>query len=83
MYQNQGYGKEATNLLIDFCFGKLGMHKIKIGIFGFNFISMKLADYFGFTIEGILKEEVYKNGKYEDLIKYRLFNYEWDSNRGK
>ena len=35
-YRGKGYGKEAMELLCDFCFREMNLHKLRVSVFAFN-----------------------------------------------
>lgn len=66
--RNCGYGKETLNLFTKFCFNSLNVHKVWAHIFDFNKASITLFAKSGYTQEGILKEHIYRDGKYHDVV---------------
>ena len=70
----KGYAKEATNVIIDFCFNKLKLRKICLGVVEDNEVAVALYKKLGFEIEGIYKLHGYYNQKYCNTIRMSLFN---------
>lgn len=68
--RGKGYGQEALNLLCNFCFNILNMHKIYCYVFEYNDGSKNLHIKAGFLQEGYLKEHYFRNGKYHDVFMY-------------
>lgn len=68
-----GTGTEMCRIGIQRAFTKLGMRKICGEAFAFNKPSVKVHEKLGFEREGLFKEHVWKNGKYEDIIAFALF----------
>ncbi len=64
----KGYGTEAINLITDFGFNTLGLHKIEAGILENNNSSIKAFQKAGFEIEGRKKHNRFNMGKYVDVI---------------
>lgn len=64
----KGYGTEAINLITDFGFNTLGLHKIEAGILENNNGSIKAFQKAGFEIEGRKKHNRFNMGKYVDVI---------------
>lgn len=81
IYQNEnrgkGYGREAMQLLTDFAFLELNMHRVYLGAFSFNGPAAKLYERIGYKIEGINKDFLYRNGRYYDEICFGLLKQEW------
>ncbi len=73
-YWNKGYGMDAMNTLVDFLFEEMNMNKVKLGVFSFNERAIKCYEKCGFKVEGVLKEEIFKDGRYYDEIIMARFN---------
>lgn len=67
-YWGRGYGKEAIELLIDFAFVDLNLRRLSLKVLSNNNRALKIYKKTGFQEEGILKEAMYIQGKYCDLI---------------
>jgi RimJ/RimL family protein N-acetyltransferase len=72
-YWNKGYGTDAMRVLIKFIFENMNIRKIKLNVFSFNVRAQKCYEKCGFKVEGILKDELFKDGKYYDEIIMSLF----------
>jgi len=72
-YWNLGYCSEAADVLIRYAFDSMGLNKITSRHFPHNPASGRVLEKVGFIIEGILKEEYSKDGKYLSAIVYALF----------
>lgn len=72
----KGYAREASLLVIDFCFHKLKLRKINLGVVSANTSAMGLYQKLGFVIEGTYKRHGYYDNKLQDLIRMALFNQE-------
>ncbi|WP_443659694.1 GNAT family N-acetyltransferase [Clostridium algidicarnis] len=73
-YLGKGYGTDAMKVLMDFIFKDMNIHKIRLSTFSFNIRAQKSYEKCGFKVEGILKDEVFKDGKYYDEIVMAAFN---------
>jgi len=71
-YIHIGLGKEALQLLIDYFFNHMNMHKLYCDTFSDNIPAIKLYEKIGFVQTGLFKEHIYRKGKYEDLIYFEL-----------
>ena len=67
-YWSKGFGREAFKLLLDFSFNELNLHKIYLRVFSFNERAIKLYQNLGFYEEGKLKEQLYRDGAWHDII---------------
>lgn len=73
-YLGKGYGTDAMKVLMNFIFKDMNIHKIRLSTFSFNVRAQKSYEKCGFKVEGILKDEVFKDGKYYDEIVMSAFN---------
>ena len=69
-YWGQGIATKAVGLVTDYGFNRLGLERIYSGVFDFNKASQKVLEKSGFTLEGIFKNSVVKNGKIIDEYRY-------------
>ncbi|MGN0028037.1 GNAT family N-acetyltransferase [uncultured Clostridium sp.] len=76
-YWGRGYGSDALKVLIKFIFEEVNMDKIKLGVFSFNARAIACYKKIGFIEEGILKKELYRNGKYNDITLMALFKEDY------
>ncbi len=76
-YWGKGYGSDSLKVLIKFIFEEVNMNKIKLNVFSFNSRAIACYKKVGFVEEGILKKELYRNGKYHDIILMSLFKEDW------
>ena len=76
-YWGKGYGTEAMQLLVNYCFQSLNIHKIELNVFNFNTRAIKSYTKIGFKKEGHSRKSHYVNGKYVDLIAMGILKDEW------
>lgn len=76
-HHGQGYGTEASKLLIDHAFNQLRYHRIYARTFESNTASQKVWEKLDFTREGEMREHVFKDGEYEDAYIYGILKKEW------
>ena len=67
-YRGRGLGDECLNLLVKFAFDEMNLRKIKTLVFSDNEKAIKLYEKCGFVEEGVLKEEIFKDGMYKDVL---------------
>lgn len=77
-YWGKGLAKEAVGLLVHHSFEMLNLHKLTAGFIDGNAASQKLFESFGFKKEALLRQHVYLQGVYHNVIKMGLLkaNYE-------
>lgn len=76
--RGNGYGKELLDLLVKIIFHEINSRKCSITVYGFNTMAIKLYKDFGFKEEGRLIDEVYRNGRYYDVLKLGLFKKDYE-----
>ncbi|TQR19111.1 GNAT family N-acetyltransferase [Psychrobacillus vulpis] len=70
----KGYMTEAVKLAVDYGFKELKLHRIEAGVMPHNKASIKVLEKAGFHKEGIAKENVRINGKWEDHQTLAIIN---------
>lgn len=73
-YWGRGYGTDAMKVLMKFIFEEMNMNKIRLSTFSFNERAIKSYKKCGYEIEGVLKNEIFKEGKYYDEVIMSAFN---------
>ncbi len=76
----KGYGTDAMRTLISFIFTQMNMNKIKLTCYSFNGRAIKSYEKCGFKVEGILRQEIYKDGHYHDKVIMGILREEFLSN---
>ncbi len=76
-YWGKGVGEEAGQLIIEHGFKTLNLHRIYCGTSTENIGMQKLAKKLGFKQEGVLREALFKNGKFQDVINYSILENEY------
>jgi RimJ/RimL family protein N-acetyltransferase len=67
-YWDQGYGKDATNLTLDYGFNLLNLHNIMLGVFSYNQRAISCYKKVGFKEIGRRRESRFVAGKWYDGI---------------
>ncbi|WP_194768537.1 GNAT family N-acetyltransferase [Tamlana sp. I1] len=70
----KGYGSEALDLLIDYCFIHLDLHQLYCNISEENEASIKLFSNQGFEKVGIKKDWNFVHGTYKNEYLFQLIN---------
>jgi len=73
----QGIGAEATKLLLDYAFGEMNLHRIFLRVFSFNERALNLYKKIGFKTEGEMRESLYRNDKWHNIILMGLLKKEY------
>lgn len=80
-YWNRGYGRLATRLILRHGFEHLNLNRIFLVVFETNPRAMKAYESAGFTREGVLRQAMFKNGRYIDEIIMSILQSEWMSQK--
>ena len=70
----KGYAKEASIEVINFCFKKLSLRKINLGVISNNTKALSLYKSLGFIEEVRFKKHVLLHDTYTDMVRMTLFN---------
>lgn len=79
-YWNKGYGREALRLILQHGFGNLNLHRIYLYVFENNLRGIRVYETVGFKREGVLRDDVYKNGRYLNVLIMSILRSEWKEN---
>jgi RimJ/RimL family protein N-acetyltransferase len=77
----QGLGTETCQLLSSYAFELLNMNRVWLGVSASNAGAHRSYEKSGFVTEGVLREEVYRNGRYHDVIRMGLLRREYEALR--
>jgi UDP-4-amino-4,6-dideoxy-N-acetyl-beta-L-altrosamine N-acetyltransferase len=72
--KGKGIGTESLRLLMKYAFEVLGLHKLMARALSYNMASLKLHEKAGYLKEAYLKDELFIEGKYEDLVLFGAIN---------
>jgi len=67
-YHGTGIAIEAELLLLDFAFNMQNMHKVYCESLAYNKKALTIHRKFGFTEDGVKREHIYKNGRWNDIV---------------
>ncbi|MDT2719649.1 GNAT family N-acetyltransferase [Enterococcus gallinarum] len=66
--KNKGIGTEVMTAFIEYCFNHLRLHCVYASILEDNVSSIKMFKKCGFSEEGVLKDRIFKNGVFKNII---------------
>lgn len=67
-------GTRALRLLVDYGFQKMKLHRIGAEIFEYNKISVKLFEKLNFKKEGMIRDALWRYGRWWNIYKYSILN---------
>ncbi len=71
-YWSLGYGTKMLRQLIDYAFEGLNLRRVYLRVFSFNKRAIGLYEKFGFIHEGTMREMLYRDGQYHDVLIFGL-----------
>lgn len=69
---NHGYGTEATRLVVDYAFDRIGLHRLELEVFAFNPRARRVYEKCGFQLEGTLRDALQWDGVFIDTHKMAI-----------
>jgi RimJ/RimL family protein N-acetyltransferase len=77
--RGKGYGKEISSLIYDYCFNHLNLNKLSCEVFANNTNVVELHKKAGNKVEGILRQHIYRFGKYHDIVRMSMLREDWNA----
>lgn len=77
----KGTGSKMEFLALDLAFGELALHKLRCEVLQFNSAVLKLHQKFGFSIEGVLREQHLVEGNRVGIVLLGMLSAEWKEKR--
>ncbi len=75
----RGYGTEAVGLLLDFAFRQLNLNRVYLKVHADNARAIRCYEKCGFRLEGRLREQIYRDGRYEDVLEMGVLRREFEA----
>ncbi len=66
--RGKGYGSEALEMISWFAFNKMNLHKLYAYVLSSNVRAKRAFERAGFSEEGLLRQDRFVNGRYEDVF---------------
>nr|WP_272913728.1 GNAT family protein [Halalkalibacter okhensis] len=76
-YWGKGYGSEALKVLLDYAFLELNLHRVSLRVFSLNERAIHIYNKLGFEKEGVIRESLYRNGRWHDIITMGILKKEY------
>ncbi len=70
-----GRGIECN--IYDHVFFKLALNKLSCEVLSFNQKVVDIHKHFGSKVEGLLRQHIYKEGKFLDVVRMAILKEEW------
>jgi len=79
IFRQKGYATEIYEQMLGYIFNDLGMNRVGLVTLSNNIPARALYSKFGFKKEGTLRNAIFRDSKFVDLIQYGLLCEEWRS----
>lgn len=76
-YWGKGYGTDTVKTILDYCFDKLGLNKVYLDAWEENKRAIGCYLKCGFKKDGVLRESVFRDGKYHNKRIMSILRGEW------
>ena len=73
---SRGYGTEAMRVALRYAFEVLGMNKVSLEVLEYNDRAIRTYERIGFQREGVHREDVYKDGRFVNVVRMSLLGRE-------
>lgn len=70
----KGYGTQTAQMMIEYAFREVGIHKLMLRVLAENERAIRSYEKAGFVREAYLKDEVFLDGRYRDVIYMAVIN---------
>ena len=78
-YWGLGYGTDAIGTMLRFAFEEMNLHSIHLRVYAFNERGIRTYRRCGFHEDGRLRERLYRDGKYHDVLLMSVLRQEFDT----
>ncbi len=74
-----GYGTDAMVALLRYLFHTRNLHRVSLTVLAWNSRAIRSYERAGFTVEGLLRDDLYFDGRYHDQIVMGVLRHEFDA----
>jgi UDP-4-amino-4,6-dideoxy-N-acetyl-beta-L-altrosamine N-acetyltransferase len=71
-YWDRGFGTEAMVVALQYAFEVLQLHKVSLEVLEYNERAIRTYGRLGFQREGVHREDVYKDGRFVNVVRMSL-----------
>lgn len=76
-YWGQGLGSEALQQILNYGFDERGLNRVYSHINADNVASIRLHEKCGYKREGLLRQAIFKNGQFKDVVVMSILKEEF------
>ena len=78
-FWEKGLGTDAMRTALGYAFDRLGLHKVNLDVIEYNARAIRVYERCGFVREGVRRDELYKRGRFVNLIRMSILDSEFPS----
>ena len=76
-YWGRGYGTQVMRLMLKYGFNTLNLNRVYLRVYESNPRGIKCYEKAGFRHEGRLRQAIFQDGRYIDLLMMSVIRFEW------
>lgn len=76
-FWGKGYGTEAMQILLDYAFLEMNLHRLHLRVFSFNKAAIRLYEKIGFIHEGEARESLFRDGRWHSILSMGMLQTEF------
>lgn len=73
----QGLGTEAMRILLTYLFCEMNLNRVALKVHSYNKRAIRSYEKNGFHVEGVLRQEIFRDGQYHDNLIMGILHSEW------
>ncbi len=78
-FWSKGYGTDAMRTILLYAFERLRLHKVNLDVLDYNDRAVRVYENCGFIKEGVRRDEIYKRGRFVNLVRMSILESEFRS----
>jgi len=76
-YWGKGIGTEATQLITEYAFKTIGLHRVELTAYATNPAAIRAYEKAGYQHEGVKRQSGFRNGEFVDKVQMAALCHEW------
>lgn len=81
-FWSKGLGSDAMHTVLRYAFERLRLHKVNLDVIDYNDRAIRVYERFGFVQEGVRRDELWKRGRFVNLVRMSLLEGEFRDGGG-
>ncbi|MSP13999.1 MAG: N-acetyltransferase [Chloroflexi bacterium] len=76
-YRGQGYGRDALQLILNYAFNELNLHRVGLDVNANNQVAIRAYESVGFRHEGAMRQALMRDGQRWDRLIMGILRPQW------